>query len=147
MNKVIIVDIDGTISDNSHRMHLILTSPKKWKEFFDESSNDPPYEDVYWLVNLLFETDNTIIFVTARPENEREKTISWLKKYNLDGKYKKLYMRSEGDFRDDFIVKKELLQKIRSDGYDPFIALEDRNNVVKMWREEGISCFQVRGHE
>jgi predicted secreted acid phosphatase len=145
MNKVILCDIDGTISDATHRLHLIQTKPKQWKEFFNESTKDPIYEDVHWLVNLFHTNGNKILFVTARPENERDKTIEWLHNTaGMKGKYEKLYMRYPGDYRDDYIVKKDILQDIRNDGYDPFLALDDRDGVVNMWREEGIFCFQVR---
>lgn len=143
--KCIIVDIDGTISNSEHRLHHIKVKPKNWKLFFKESMNDPVYEDVHWLVNLLHETGNKILFVTARPENERENTIQWLHSTaGMEGKYEKLYMRYPGDYRDDNIVKADILKDIRSDGYDPFLALDDRDHVVNMWREEGIFCFQVR---
>jgi len=143
--KVIIVDIDGTISDSDHRIHYIRTKPKNWKKFFEESKHDPVYQDVYWIINLLHLTGNTVLFVTARPESEREQTIQWLTKHELIQKSEKLYMRPNGDYRDDYIVKKDLLNEIREDGYDPFLALDDRETVVNMWREQGIYCFQVRG--
>ena len=55
----------------------------------------------------------------------------------------KLYMRKEGDFRPDAKVKEELLNQIRSDGYEPILAFEDRQRVVDMWRRNGIQCCQV----
>lgn len=147
LSKDIIVDIDGTIADATHRLHYISTKPKKWKQFFDESKDDPVYEDVHWLIKLITSTGSRILFVTARPESEREKTLEWLhNKAGLQGCYAKLYMRYPGDYRDDFLVKKDILQDIRNDGYDPFLALDDRDGVVNMWREQGISCFQVRGN-
>ena len=143
--KVIICDIDGTISDATHRLHLIKSKPKNWKHFFAQSIHDSIYEDVHWLVNLFVETGNKVLFVTARPENEREKTIEWLHNIaDMKGKYEKLYMRYPGDYRDDNIVKKDILQEIYNDGYDPFLALDDRDHVVNMWRQEGLFCFQVR---
>jgi hypothetical protein len=36
------------------------------------------------------------------------------------------------------------LGKIKADGYNPTIAFDDRNQVVKKWRELGIKCYQVR---
>jgi hypothetical protein len=52
-------------------------------------------------------------------------------------------MRKKGDYRDDSIVKKELLDQIRKDGYNPLLAFDDRDRVVKAWRECGIRCLQV----
>jgi hypothetical protein len=52
-------------------------------------------------------------------------------------------MRPKGDYRDDGVIKFELLQKIREDGFNPTIAFDDRNRVVDMWRTNGIICAQV----
>ena len=55
----------------------------------------------------------------------------------------KLYMRGDKDRRGDDIVKRELLAGIRSDGFDPKLAIDDRRRVVDMWRSEGLVCAQV----
>ena len=52
-------------------------------------------------------------------------------------------MRSTKDNRPDDIVKKELLDKMREEGYNPILVFDDRDSVVKMWRENGIPTFQV----
>ena len=54
-----------------------------------------------------------------------------------------LYMRADGDFRSDDIIKAELLAKVRADGYEPIMAFDDRNQVVRMWRANGVPCAQV----
>ena len=97
---------------------------------------------------------NRIIITSARNEKHRKVTESQLKNAGLqpfDVKssrrikiYSDMYLRDDGDFRPDDIVKEELLGKIRADGYNPTIAFDDRNQVVKKWRELGIHCYQVR---
>ncbi len=52
-------------------------------------------------------------------------------------------MRSEGDHRPDYKVKEELLGRILKDGFEPIMAFDDRDQVVKMWREAGVPCAQV----
>lgn len=54
-----------------------------------------------------------------------------------------LYMRKEGDHRPDFKVKRDLLAALKADGYEPIMAFDDRDQVVEMWRAEGIPCAQV----
>jgi hypothetical protein len=56
----------------------------------------------------------------------------------------RLYLRRDGDFRTDDITKKEIFEKILTDGFRPQLAFDDRENVVKMWRTIGLPCFQVR---
>ena len=63
---------------------------------------------------------------------------------NAGIQYDAMYLRDDGDFRPDDIVKAELLGKIITDGYDPTVAFDDRNQVVNKWRELGIHCYQVR---
>ena len=145
MTKVILCDIDGTLANPEHRLALIATRPKNWKGFFDASIDDPVYEDIAWLVKNLKATGNTILIVTARPENNREITEKWLhEKAGLKGVYTKMYMREAGDYRDDSIVKEEILQNIMNDGYAPYMVLDDRDRVCAMWRKLGIRCLQVK---
>jgi hypothetical protein len=143
--KDILCDIDGTLANPEHRLGLIATRPKNWKGFFDASINDPVYEDIAWLVRSLHNLGNNILIVTARPENNREITEKWLHtKAGLEGFYKKMYMREAGDYRDDSIVKEEILAQIRADGYNPYMVLDDRDRVCAMWRKLGIRCLQVK---
>lgn len=51
-------------------------------------------------------------------------------------------MRKTGDTRSDTIVKREILDELIKEYYIEF-ALDDRDRVVKQWRESGIKCLQV----
>ena len=86
--------------------------------------------------------ENRIIITSAR--NERHRDVTKLQLKNAGIQYDAMYLRDDGDFRPDDIVKAELLGKIITDGYDPTVAFDDRNQVVKKWRELGIKCYQVR---
>jgi soluble P-type ATPase len=52
-------------------------------------------------------------------------------------------MRKDGDNRNDTVVKREILEELIKTRYI-VAALDDRNRVVKMWRESGIKCLQVQ---
>ena len=54
-------------------------------------------------------------------------------------------MRADDDYRPDYEVKAEMLKTMRDSGFDPKIAVDDRPSVVKMWRDEGLTCFDVGG--
>ena len=136
----VIFDIDGTIADCSHRLHHVTVKPKNWKAFEAELPNDAPIHDVIQLVFTLAQ-EHHILLVTGRGEQSRDATERWLLLHGIH--YDRLYMRPKGDYREDYVVKKELLDKIRSEGYDPFIAIEDRTRCVKMYRENGLICLQV----
>lgn len=133
-----IIDIDGTIADCSHRLHHIQGTPKNWDAFFDACVDDAPIEHMRALTNDLL---NVIIYATGRPERTRTKTWNWIMENGYgDGT---MYMRADGDHRDDSIVKAEMLDRIKADGYVPIMAFEDRSRVVEMWRRLGVPCAQV----
>jgi uncharacterized HAD superfamily protein len=134
----IIVDIDGTIADNTHRQHFLETEPKNWEQFFLESHGDLLIEPVAEIVRAL-EKQYCILIVTGRSERYRELTKLWLKKYDIE--YSKLYMRAEGEYRLDHEIKEEILIEIRKT-YNPILAIDDRQSVVDMWRRNGLICLQ-----
>jgi hypothetical protein len=41
------------------------------------------------------------------------------------------------------VIKGEILDQMLVDGYTPTIAVDDRNQVVDMWRARGLRCLQV----
>lgn len=141
-----LVDIDGTLADCDHRRHFVRGEGKKnWHAFLspEMAALDTLIEPVAKVVTALSLSGMSIIYVSARPNSLRSVTEAWLKKYDLWYLPQMLFMRTEGDTRADTIVKHELLQEIRARGYQPILALDDRDTVVAMWRNEGITCMQV----
>lgn len=125
----IIVDIDGTIA------HMNGRSP------YDYSKVDTDTYDksITYIVQMLSK-DCEIVFVSWRKEECRIETLNWLRKWVLQDIT--LYMRKSDDNRCDSIVKREILEELIKTRYI-VAALDDRNRVVKMWRESGIKCLQV----
>lgn len=140
--KIFVFDIDGTLANSEHRMHWVRSSPKNWKACDEAIPRDTTHEDIVWLLKLLDQEDARIIICTGRSENTREVTEAWLK--NNDIYYSALYMRKNGDYRKDSIVKVELLYNIVQDyGKKPFMWFDDRQQVVDAIRNEGIRVLQV----
>lgn len=139
--KTYIFDIDNTIADNSKRIHHLHKQPKDWSAWHSESDTDTPYWEVVDLIDMAVDAGVKVVLCTGRDEFCRDATIEWLDVHCIH--YDKLYMRPEGDRRDDSVVKRDLLKSIRADGYDPVLVFEDRDRVVAMWREEGLRCLQV----
>ena len=54
-----------------------------------------------------------------------------------------LYMRLPNDLRKDSIVKQEIYEMCIKDKYNVLFVLDDRDQVVNMWREQGLKCLQV----
>jgi len=138
----IIVDIDGTLADCTHRLRFIKDGKKDWDGFFAACDRDKPVEVVCRMVNSLLHNDaNRVILCSGRPERTRAVTERWL--YDQMMLRAPLYMRADGDYRADDIIKRELLARIRADGFNPVLAIDDRKRVVDMWRSEGLICAQV----
>ncbi len=137
-NPAVIVDIDGTISDLTHRLQYITGDTKDWKSFFANVTDDLPMENMLMLVEAIGMAYH-IILCSGRSEVAREATIEWLHKYEV--MWDELYMRKDGDHREDCVVKEEFLKQIQ-EKYNVIAAIDDRKQVVNMWRKNGILCLQ-----
>lgn len=143
--KTAIVDIDGTLADCRHRLHHVLPGGKRdWNAFFAAMDEDAVIEPVAEIVRQIAERSN-VVLCSGRPENYRSVTEDWLDRNAIP--YDALYMRPADDTRPDHIVKAQILDGIKSDGYEPFIVIDDRQSVVDMWRESGLVCLQAAPSE
>lgn len=132
-SQVVLCDIDGTIA--LRRGRSPYDQSKVLEDAFDPRMN--------FLLSSLSEKFK-IIFLSGRQDTKqcREDTEKWLKD-NLRLSEVTLIMRPEGDFRPDDVVKKELYQKYIKDRYNVVCVFDDRDKVVKMWRNLGLLCCQV----
>jgi len=140
-NKVIVVDVDGTLANIEHRRHFVSSKPKNWGAFFKGQRHDTPHDDIVYLVNLLKNDGNTIIIASGRTDDTKQQTIDWLNEHNVT--FDDIFMRETGDYRSDDIVKQEILEIITEKYGFPYMAIDDRTQVVNMWRKNGIRCLQV----
>jgi len=129
-----IVDIDGTLA------HLHERSP--FTENSGEYLTDTVDETVADLVYYLNRADYVVILLSGRGDQHREVTKKWLRDNYI--RYVHLFMRPEGDNRKDYIVKAELFDKHVRHNYNVVGVLDDRDQVVKMWRSIGLKCLQVQ---
>ena len=139
----ILVDLDGTLCDITHRRHFVQTHPKNWKAFSEAMVLDKPnsaVEFVFRALTYYIDKDTDIIIVSGRSDEYREKTEKWLM-YNTF-KYDALYMRKEGDYRDDSIVKGEIADEIEKT-HNILFVFDDRPRVVRSWQKRGIWTFDV----
>lgn len=125
-----IVDIDGTLALKSDR------SPYDWHRVGEDSLN--PAVDI--VARGLQRVGLEIVFASGRDSVCRPETEEWLDLHGYGSHA--LYMRPEGDMRKDSVVKRELLTEI-SKVWSVVGVLDDRDQVVEMWRSIGLPCFQV----
>jgi len=136
-------DVDGTIADNRWRRHFVECPPgmKDWKAFNRGMCNDKPSLPVVAMLHACKAIGLHTLLTTGRSEDFREVTENWMNRRFI--RYDKLYMRLSKDNRDDTLVKLDILERLRIDGFEPFMVFDDRDKVVKMWRDQGLTCFQV----
>jgi predicted kinase len=141
LKNIIVVDIDGTVADCSHRLHYVKGDKKDWKGFFSEMDKDTPRTEVYKnAVNDAKAHDAEIVFVSARPEDHREVTEQWLRENKMEFNY--LLMRRKGDKRPDTDVKFDIYNRFLKQ-YNIIKVIDDRPSVIEMWREQGLEVEDV----
>lgn len=144
----IVFDLDGCLADTSQRDHKYLYclergAPHKrafidWDAYFDECDSDLPIEHALFTLKAIGATGQAVSIWTARSELVRDKTVAWLARHGVNAEGAGLRMRPVGDHRPDTEIKAEWAAAQRPD-----LVFEDRDRVVKMWRELGIPCYQV----
>lgn len=129
--KAVMVDVDGTLA------HMKDRSPFDWHKVGDDAVDYCVSE----VVRVLSKADYKIIIMSGRDSVCRQETENWLRENDIPYDY--IYMRKEGDNRKDSIVKLELFDEHIRGKFNISFVLDDRNQVVDMWRSIGLKTFQV----
>ncbi|MEV0459067.1 AAA family ATPase [Catellatospora methionotrophica] len=130
--RAVLVDLDGTValmgdrSPYDHtRVHL-----------------DLPHQPVIDAVRALHAAGHEIVYCSGRVDACRDATAAWLDEH-VGVPYAALLMRATGDQRKDSVVKREIFENRIRDTWWVVAVLDDRNQVVRMWRDLGLTVFQV----
>lgn len=142
--KHVIFDLDGCISDDEWRLPMILKSGKnRWDEYHANACRDQPMN-----VNALqhhIDQGDRILFVTARPEEYRSNTWSWiLRHFGEQGDWI-LLMRPDDDESPSPELKPWLLDKYNYKPEDIIAAYDDRWDVLESYRSWGIPVTVLLG--
>jgi hypothetical protein len=148
MRKFYIFDLDGTIADISHRRHMLddHTDSHRWRRFYDACDLDQPNQPVIDLMHTLALTHDIRIW-SGRSDEVIEKTVAWLAKYThimTEDAADTLMMRKAGDYTPDDKLKKQWLDGLSVTERGLLAGcFDDRDRIVKMYRENGVMCCQV----
>ena len=144
MKKTIIFDLDGTLALINERKNLAIASGKfDWDVFFDPSNIklDVPNKPVVKMAQLFAENGFFIVIFSGRSDKTKHATKSWLTRNKVP--FHKLVMRdNKRHFMPDNELKKQLLNE-HVNINDIFLVVDDRQQVVDMWRSLGLTVFQV----
>lgn len=128
--KAIICDLDGTLCLHNGR------GPFEYDKCDTDLVNVPVSELLHGLYGRY-----GVIYLSGREDTAKKKSHEWLDRHNCPPG--PLFMRKAGDFRKDYIVKYELFNEHIRNNYNVLFALDDRDQVVKLWRDMGLTCLQV----
>lgn len=130
--KAVICDLDGTLAIIRGR------SPFDGMACGSDLLNEP----IARLLRLYHASGVQVLLMSGRQEEAQEATREWLQRHEIP--YDALIMRKTGDARKDSIVKKELYEAHVRGQFHIEVVLDDRNQVVDLWRLElGLPCLQV----
>jgi predicted kinase len=125
-----LVDIDGTLALDRGR------SPFAWDRVGEDALNPIVAQTIAKLGR-----DTEIVLLSGRSSVCSDLTVTWLKQHNIN--YKDLFMRPASDLRPDEVLKSELYYFHIRDRYNVIAVIDDRPKVCRMWRNLGLSVFQV----
>jgi hypothetical protein len=145
MNKTVILDLDGTVADCSHRVHL--AQAKQWDEFHSLIPEDQVIVNVADTIMALWRCKYEIVVATGRPEKYRDITRAWLKATNIGTCIKSILMRPDHDWSPDHEVKLREIEKFfgskEATLENVLCCFEDRDKVAEAMRNYGLTVFQV----
>ncbi|QGH45102.1 polynucleotide 5' kinase/3' phosphatase [Ralstonia phage Reminis] len=148
MKDTYIFDLDGTLSDGRHRLHLLPAKEdahktQAWDAFNLAAGDDLPFLDNIRLMNELYQFGKKIIILTGRSDVAKHITEKWLWEHGCN--FNQLIMRPADDHRRDIEFKEEALKFI---GLERIAAcFDDLEHVAKHMRKLGLTCHLVTHYD
>lgn len=130
--KAIICDLDGTLA--------LLNGRDPFNA--EGCENDLLNEPVANTVKMYATQGYKVLLFSGRKQMHLPPTKRWLAKHNIP--YDVLQLRGDEDNRKDAIIKREIFDTYAANKYQIEFVLDDRDQVVNMWRDElKLPCYQV----
>ena len=148
MDKKVIFDLDGTLAliDDRRKISKKPDGKMDWDVFFDPKNIDldQPHHAVIAMAQTLKAAGHRIIILSGRSKGTKDATNAWLKKFNVPCDILKMRPTSKDFmFMPDDKLKQMWLDKLFNDKNDIICVFDDRQKVVDMWRDNGLTCMQV----
>lgn len=147
----VIFDMDGTLADVSSIRYLLNgirangKPDRNFDRFHEEGVNVPPHDWVADAARDYYNRGIAVLIVTARKQKWENHTSWFLGLHNIPSTA--MWMRKDKDDRPDYVIKREILEMIRAEGYNVIHAFDDNPAVIQLWQEEGIPTTIVPGWE
>ena len=134
----IVFDIDGTLADIEHRLPYIEKDRAKrdWKSFNALCPHDEPIQPIIDVCNEFFKKGKFIVLCTAREESMRKGTVEWLDKHGVN--YHSLMMRPLKNFKDDTLIKGDMVDILLKNNCEIELVYDDRPKVIRMFEARNL---------
>ena len=151
----VILDIDGTLSDASHRAHHLNSNPKNWEAFLapDTVSKDIPIPGAVEAVRKMVALNYHLTFLTGRNESLRDVTSTWLlNHFDFATNDFNLLMRPVSNMLKAAEYKAQqmqvLLAEFKAGGANDFVFIDDDPQVFDVYAAEGLilkapDCWKI----
>ncbi len=138
---MIILDLDGCISDDQHRQHWLVNPEQivNWDVYHSLCELDHPANVSFWYGR------NDIVIMTGRPDNFALQTWQWCLRNGL--RVYKVYMRPAGNKDSAVVLKKIWATELVQQGWNIQHAYDDRQDIVDMYRSLGIAATRLRAYD
>lgn len=154
---MIVFDLDGTLSDLTHRLRHVQGSERDYPTFHRACIDDTPiaplikvlgemYHEPLKYAAFLSDRSEKVMIWTGRSDIALRQTLEWGQKHlpkNFLSDVRRIRMRQHGDRRPTHQIKQEWLHELRAQGDNVSLVFEDSQKVVDMWRSENVMCCQV----
>lgn len=138
---IVLFDLDNTIADMDHRLHLIDKADPDWDLFESECDLDTPIWPTIRLMESLAKDGHQVWIWTGRSDAVRDETIAWLRQWHV--MYDQLIMRPHADPRPTEKLKKDWLDNNPVPKDRVLCAFDDDERICKMLHKEGLTVYQV----
>lgn len=147
--KVILSDLDSTISHVHHREHLAPATDREllesWIDYSRACIDDEVIEGVAQALRLYREAGYSIGFVSGRNVEAEEETKQWLTKNNIPFDFVRLH--TPEDPRHNAEHKVKYIESLQSYGFEVVLMFEDHVSVCQEITEKtGVPCVTVKPH-
>lgn len=139
----VVFDLDGTLSCDAHRAHLVRRLDPDHRAFYEACGADAPKWPAIKTLKAHAAAGHRVEIWSGRSSAVRDRTEAWFMCFGLDAALL-TRMRPAGDDRPAIELKAEwLADAAASPGGPPALAYDDSASAAAMWRAAGVTCFQV----
>lgn len=141
--QAVIFDFDGTFCDVRGILPYLDHTDKNLVEFHERTHEAPHNQKVFDLLDDVQKAGITPILVSVRGEMWRDVTVGWLSQRDFVPEI--FHMRADDDTRPHAEIKREVVEKIRTE-FNIVAAVDDDPKNKKMFEEEEINFILVPGY-